>query len=400
MRLIHLFELRSHPELNPKIPSADELLKYKGKPNLYVSFSYLPKIGINPESGFDTPIGVYAYPLDFVFKNLGDTKFIQGAVPFAGNRMYLHILQAIGNGLDLNTVDDALIIKTSDTLEKVYSQFSDKIVAALGKAAQSANTPPRRWWYFTHNVASALINDHESQRTMVAWNKILRVLGYDYIVDHGNGIIHGNEPTQAVFLSPKGYKEIDIITNRDSKQYKSMGMTRFESDSAKKEFIKKEYDKRLSLRGVKIGLRYNTLVFTGGSVALGDNLYPTTLANCSFISCKISKCYLRNSLIKNSTVAGAKASDCQFIGCTVNGTQVTSGSSLHNCTMKGGKLLIARAKNSSIDADSDNSYFENCVILGGHHEQMQGENNTLKEGIVYYHGDNPISKQEGGEVNG
>lgn len=40
-----------------------------GTTNMFVSFTELEKLGIAPKSGHGTPIGIYAYPVDYVIKS-------------------------------------------------------------------------------------------------------------------------------------------------------------------------------------------------------------------------------------------------------------------------------------------------------------------------------------------
>lgn len=53
--------------------------------DLYASFTNVDKLDINPMSKFDTPLGIYAYDLDYVLsrgiKNL----------PYANDRNYINV---------------------------------------------------------------------------------------------------------------------------------------------------------------------------------------------------------------------------------------------------------------------------------------------------------------------
>ena len=40
--------------------------------NLFVSFTTVDKLGINPQSHYDTPLGIYSYPAEFIVDNIGD----------------------------------------------------------------------------------------------------------------------------------------------------------------------------------------------------------------------------------------------------------------------------------------------------------------------------------------
>ena len=67
MRLTHFInEKRRNPELNPKVSFVELLEKYKGRTDIFVTYTKLPKLGINPNNVFDTPTGVYSYPIDYV----------------------------------------------------------------------------------------------------------------------------------------------------------------------------------------------------------------------------------------------------------------------------------------------------------------------------------------------
>jgi hypothetical protein len=74
MRYKELTEARRNPEQNPKI-SVNQAIKQRlqsgergtpDNPKLFVSFTQLDKLGINPKSKYDTPLGIYAYPADYV----------------------------------------------------------------------------------------------------------------------------------------------------------------------------------------------------------------------------------------------------------------------------------------------------------------------------------------------
>ena len=43
-----LIEARRNPEQNPKVPVIDQLRKYKDDPNIFISFTDIPKVGIRP----------------------------------------------------------------------------------------------------------------------------------------------------------------------------------------------------------------------------------------------------------------------------------------------------------------------------------------------------------------
>ena len=66
---LFLSEKRSNPDKNPKLSAYDYLEQYKDDPDVYISFTDISKIGINPRSDFNTPNGIYTYPLREMWKD-------------------------------------------------------------------------------------------------------------------------------------------------------------------------------------------------------------------------------------------------------------------------------------------------------------------------------------------
>ena len=58
-------------------------------PTIYVSFTALEKIGINPQSHYNTPLGIYAYPLKEMYSSIE-----QDRIPFAGNEPWIQVLKS------------------------------------------------------------------------------------------------------------------------------------------------------------------------------------------------------------------------------------------------------------------------------------------------------------------
>ena len=75
----------------PREPVSDRLAKYRGRADVFVSFrdpvGGAPKIGINPKSTFNTPNGIYAYPIDYAIQH-GQMR-----VPYGQSRPLVYVLQ-------------------------------------------------------------------------------------------------------------------------------------------------------------------------------------------------------------------------------------------------------------------------------------------------------------------
>ncbi|CAM6053357.1 unnamed protein product [Sphagnum tenellum] len=82
-------EITHKPLMERYEDRVDALEQWHSDPSIYVSFTDLPKIGMNPTSGYDTPLGIYAYPLKEMFG-----AFEDNAIPFADDREYIQVLQS------------------------------------------------------------------------------------------------------------------------------------------------------------------------------------------------------------------------------------------------------------------------------------------------------------------
>lgn len=70
----YLFEKRKNPEQNPKISTLQKIKKYVNRDDLYVSFRTINKLGINPNSRYNTPNGIYGYWLKSYRNMINDAK--------------------------------------------------------------------------------------------------------------------------------------------------------------------------------------------------------------------------------------------------------------------------------------------------------------------------------------
>lgn len=177
------------------------LRKFEGKDvsNLFLTFVSEDKVGINPKSIHDTPIGVYSYPLDYVIKLLkkGEDVPFRGYVP-----KKVKILKAVSDKVlsnDFSEDDFDRVFKKiqkDETNSKLFT--NEKLWDYVEKA--KVKTPFGKIWNVTRNVA---------ERNPKKWSKLLLDLGFDWCFDYGDGIIHPHEPNQALFINPKSYKVID-----------------------------------------------------------------------------------------------------------------------------------------------------------------------------------------------
>jgi hypothetical protein len=239
MHIKEITEARKNPELNPKesvnkqlkdlYDATTDTIPGSNIKNLFVSFTDLDKLGINPTSGYNTPIGIYAYPAEYVLKKIGEKQSTQ-LLPFAGDKPWVNIFRATGNVVDLDTIDSDTVSQYLKTLKDTFvdKKIPDDEFKHIFKQAGTGATHRTRsgiLWYFTK-----LLADYVDQQTVdktkpntktgaksasVIWQSILRkTLKIDGMVDDGEGIIHENEPTQAVFFNPAAIEVVKRIPNK------------------------------------------------------------------------------------------------------------------------------------------------------------------------------------------
>jgi hypothetical protein len=244
-------EARKNPDQNPKIPVSDILEKYinqskelqnnSGILNCFISMTKEPKLGINPVSTYNTPLGIYAYPLEYAYELAGNTHLKE--LPFAGNHPYFNLFRIKGKVVNLNRMDKTEFDNWISIIkQKFYKQAklkpseyhftNDAVDRFVEKSMSDAkiSTYGGRFWYVTLNLAEIYkgyrpfrkdkrieINDKKIVYTKphaIAWNKLLRDIGIDATIDQGEGIIHSSEPTQIVIFNYKSIKDKERHENR------------------------------------------------------------------------------------------------------------------------------------------------------------------------------------------
>ena len=177
----------------------------KSTTGLFVSFVQVDKIGINPYSTYNTPNGVYTYPMRFLLDG--------NNVPYRGSKKpnKIKVLKAVSNNVLDNNLSKEEYEKCKEQLLKVLEEkYKDKPAfldqfnsyekyIELIESDTKIKTNFGKLWNVTRRISSNPNN----------WSKLLIDLGFDIVYDNGNGIIHNNEPIQAVFLNPKSYKVVD-----------------------------------------------------------------------------------------------------------------------------------------------------------------------------------------------
>ncbi len=188
--------------------------------DLFVSYRSIERLGINPNFKFKSPIGIYAYPIDYDIKN--NTE--KGTQFFGGDRTNFIYVFKLTNGKMLDnsyTENDLKIdikkLKTFypdfdfnniDFQNSRYSKMNDGITRKI-----SLNTPDVNIIPLTKIFTITYIL---SDKNPVKWNKLLRKLGYSGISDNGDNVINDWGRSETIFFSNKNLKIIEVINLKES----------------------------------------------------------------------------------------------------------------------------------------------------------------------------------------
>ncbi len=280
MNLNHLFEARRNPEINTgdRFGSgvADVAAWATRGRDLFVTFTELPKVGINPLSKYKTPLGVYTYPLD---NEMAD-DIRSNSIPFAGASQWMNVLaltagesavrlddpagdfqkrnEAVAKWLssriplsrDLSPKPKEPVAMAPEMVEKFIWQY----VYPFACKMSPYKTPGGLWWAFTRfaailsryfelapwegayyvrdleRVCNEAFECGENKAAKMGyparWTRIMIATGVEAVIDSGEGIIHSNEPKQAVFFTTRAFSIVDRIANPRRREQMVLSNTR------------------------------------------------------------------------------------------------------------------------------------------------------------------------------
>lgn len=222
MRIREITEARRNPDLNPKHSFTDEMMRRLKESdfiprthtqNAFASFTSLEKLGINPSSEFDTPIGIYAYPLKYVYQEIGDKNTTW--LPFAGDKPYVNFFSLKDNANILITTKFPVEV-LDELYNKLYDIFGEEEVDELVRESPrhaEVNTSFGRFWYVTY-----MLSKNKGKNPPAYWNGLFRKMGIDAVLDLDEGVIHENEPTQIVIFNPSVINGVERIRNVRTKE--------------------------------------------------------------------------------------------------------------------------------------------------------------------------------------
>lgn len=274
--------------INPKLEMwklADSLIT--DPPTAFFTMTRVQKVGINPQSTFDTPLALYSYPVteELVDKLMGvyypdeespeeelaSAKSLKKAeeisakikalneagtyaeLPFVSGVEYITFFSLDPAGVFYTSIGmssqelDAAVDRLRQFIRKYAGESTDEI---LGDAESYARSYHRSalaggnnvgnlsaLWTMTRQLSQYLTSgEHEklvaseiSSRPMVLWRRLLLTAGVNAVVDDaGLGLIHVNEKVQASIFSMSIVNIIQQFDNRTSAATELPGRKRAE----------------------------------------------------------------------------------------------------------------------------------------------------------------------------
>lgn len=198
-----LKEIRSNPEKNVKISPLEEMqqiLSASSNPkNLFVTFTLHKKFGTNPKSSFQTPLGLYSYPLSYVVEN-------KMKVPYAGECPHVWVFEA-NDCWDIAGPFREDIYKNIRRIARTDMGFDLDNMLEFAETNKQVYDGLQRTLKFEGY-------SKKGKNPNVMLRKIFMSAGINGIVDFGTATIHVNEPTQMVYFKISNLKIISYIPNR------------------------------------------------------------------------------------------------------------------------------------------------------------------------------------------
>lgn len=216
--------------------------------NIFISFRDSVNVSlINPKNIYGTPTGVYSYPSNDFLNQIEKCNTIEDFLeifPFKGKNkpsfIYLYFLDKKSVIFDNNSTFDEIkpyyekIIKlyenSNDYFKKMINNVQKYIDNEIEKddwygglktfdifkiydiRKSDSKSEIHKLWELTYNIA-----DDDSTK----WGNLFRRIGIDVLIDHGDGYIHGNEPTQAILFNQRMIYNHEIINIDDITFYRN-----------------------------------------------------------------------------------------------------------------------------------------------------------------------------------
>lgn len=189
----------------------DQIFEDYGE-NSYVSYTHIDKLGINPRSQYDTPLGIYMYPLNYIIDN-------NYKVPFAGDRPFLNVVRFKNVDNIIKLANKAPTQDEKNSINRLISKVKpegDDWPSSYDQWAQFLLVSKNYEMRSNYSILWLALREL-SHNNPIKWRKLFIRTGIEGIVDNNTGTIHQAEPTQAVAFAQSSLRIIERLANTDSK---------------------------------------------------------------------------------------------------------------------------------------------------------------------------------------
>ena len=322
-----------------KFSPNDILMKYIDDDNAFVTFTDINKLGINLSSDYQTPVGIYCYPIKYAYNyynidfygtnyksyydinnninnrkeekeyrnKIYDDQFIS-KFPFTSTEGNYFTIFKCKKPEDILIFQESkfdyksLIKKSIKFIKKKYDidiikDFPKSIEQREYTKYESVGNiidDTTSLWRFTRNLALDVAYYEKKYKSTIVWFSILKNLGIVGFIDPGYAIIHPNEPCQAVFFDKT---QLEIIGT-----YDNLKINRYSSQVIKKDLIvdknieENKYDNK----------KFSKCSFNNCNIKNSDVIDSKTIKNSKFYKTNIKY----TDFISNSTFIDSYLEDC------------------------------------------------------------------------------------------
>jgi hypothetical protein len=162
-----------------------------GKEKTFITYTRLDRLEINPNTEYNTPSGIYSYPLYYSLRN----NLL--SIPFAYGMPFVQAFV-------IDIPEDNILRISTDILTE---GMTDRIINAIDNIVGNQNhhnheikTNFGLYMYVQNCVDKSSTKIYKKSEFAKIQTEIFKYAGIHAIIDPGFGAIHINEPTQAVFF--------------------------------------------------------------------------------------------------------------------------------------------------------------------------------------------------------
>jgi hypothetical protein len=274
-----------------QLKDLEQYIGSKASPSHFFTMTEINKVGINPQSSYNTPLGIYAYPLTSEYYN----KLIKGTLPFAGDKPYVNLFSLNVPVFNLDKYAKEDLIKDTKIIKELIISRKEKLTDRKRTPEDSADFEIQK--AFEEARGQEAISKFWNLTRITAWdpkkwNTLLRTLGYTNFYDPGESIIHPSEPTQIVILDPRIISHTNTYFNP---WVTSNALNK--TDPSDKKILEQKINKRQELLSDKIAKVNNPktlskiveFIFDNSSLDLLDHVMDNPNMNNDVVTLIIQK---------------------------------------------------------------------------------------------------------------